>query len=61
MKEIEQSKKITNKKRKEIVLSLPYGEDFLLHIKANNYSPETEYNYKRDLYTFENFLKNTLK
>jgi len=49
------------KLNKQIFLSLPYGEDFLLHIKANNYSPETEYNYKRDLFTFENFLQKELK
>ncbi len=32
-------------------------EDFLLSIQTNNYSPETLYNYERDLKTFENFLK----
>ncbi len=32
-------------------------EDFLLYIQTNNYSPETLYNYERDLKTFENFLK----
>ena len=37
---------------------LNYLEDFLLHIQTNNYSPETLYNYERDLKTFENFLKN---
>jgi site-specific recombinase XerD len=36
---------------------LNYLEDFLLHIQTNNYSPETLYNYERDLKTFENFLK----
>jgi len=35
---------------------LPMLDDFLLHIQANNYSPETLYNYERDLKTFENFL-----
>jgi site-specific recombinase XerD len=35
---------------------LPYLDDFLLHIKTNNYSEETLYNYERDLQTFENFL-----
>ena len=40
---------------------LNYFEDFLLHIQTNNYSPETLYNYERDLKTFENFLKNELK
>lgn len=36
---------------------LKYLEDFLLHIQTNNYSPETLYNYERDLKTFENFLE----
>jgi integrase/recombinase XerD len=40
---------------------LQYLEDFLLHIQTNNYSPETLYNYERDLKTFENFLDNELK
>ena len=40
---------------------LNYLEDFLLHIQTNNYSPETLYNYERDLKTFENFLKNEAK
>mgnify|MGYP001350569603 CR=1 FL=1 len=31
-------------------------DDFLLHIQANNYSPETLYNYERDLNTFAFFL-----
>ena len=35
---------------------LPFLEDFLLHIQANNYSKETLYNYERDLETFERFL-----
>src|SRR3989338_785426 len=40
---------------------LDYLEDFLLRIQTNNYSPETLYNYERDLKTFENFLKNEIK
>ncbi len=40
---------------------LNYLEDFLLHIKINNYSEETLYNYQRDLKTFEDFLKNEVK
>lgn len=40
---------------------LNYLEDFLLYIQTNNYSPETLYNYERDLKTFENFLKNEVK
>ncbi len=35
---------------------LPLLEDFLLHIRANNYSQETLYNYERDLETFSLFL-----
>lgn len=40
---------------------LDYLEDFLLYIKINNYSPETLYNYERDLKTFASFLKNDIK
>ena len=43
-----------NKKEKES--QLPYVDDFLLFIQANNYSRETLYNYERDLKTFEGFL-----
>lgn len=39
---------------------LPYIDDFLLHIQANNYSEETLYNYERDLKTFELFLKDEM-
>ncbi len=35
---------------------LPQIDDFLLHIKTNNYSPETLYNYERDLMVFARFL-----
>ena len=35
---------------------LPYLDDFLLYIQANNYSKETLYNHERDLKTFEIFL-----
>jgi integrase/recombinase XerD len=44
---------MTNKEK----LSLPHIDDFLLHIKTNNYSEETLYNYERDLKTFEVFLE----
>ncbi len=37
--------------------ALPQKDDFLLSIKTSNYSPETLYNYERDLDVFENFLK----
>jgi len=40
---------------------LDYLEDFLLYIQTNNYSPETLYNYERDLKTFKNFLENDVK
>ena len=40
--------------------SLPYLDDFLLFIQANNYSPETLLNYERDLRTFEHFLNREL-
>ncbi len=36
--------------------SLPRLDDFLLSIRTNNYSPETLYNYERDLAVFEEFL-----
>lgn len=35
---------------------LPYLDDFILNLSANNFSEETTYNYKRDLETFESFL-----
>jgi len=35
---------------------LPLLDDFLLNLKVNNYSPETLYNYERDLKVFEDFL-----
>lgn len=38
-------------------IELPHIEDFLLSLKANNYSDETLYNYKRDLNTFKIFLE----
>lgn len=40
---------------------LTYLEDFLLYIQTNNYSPETLYNYERDLKTFEDFLEKEIK
>ena len=36
--------------------SLPLFDDYLLNLKVNNYSPETIYNYERDLKVFEDFL-----
>ena len=32
-------------------------DDFFLFLETNNYSPETIYNYKKDLLHFDNFLK----
>lgn len=40
--------------------NLPYQDDFLLHIQANNYSEKTRYNYERDLTTFALFLEHDL-
>lgn len=40
---------------------LPHIDDFLLHIRTNNYSDETLYNYERDLRVFENFLTDDVK
>lgn len=42
--------------KKELKTELPCLEDFLLYIRANNYSKETLYNYERDLETFALFL-----
>ena len=36
---------------------LQYKQDFLLELANNNYSPETVYNYSRDLSVFEGFLE----
>ena len=35
---------------------LPSLDDFLLSLQTNNYSPETVYNYERDLATFDQYL-----
>ena len=37
-------------------MTLPHADDFLLSLQANKYSPETIYNYERDLEVFANFL-----
>ena len=39
---------------------LPYLDDFILNLKANNFSEETAYNYERDLNTFERFLNDDM-
>lgn len=36
--------------------SIPHIDDFILNLQTNNYSPETVYNYERDLQVFEHFL-----
>ena len=41
-------------------IQLPYLDDYLLNIRANNLSEETVYNYERDLKTFEFFLSNDI-
>lgn len=38
-------------------IQLPNLDDFLLELQVNNFSPETIYNYERDLGVFQNFLK----
>ncbi len=51
----------TNKAQNRSKSALPSLDDFLLFIKANNYSKETLYNYERDLETFSLFLTDELK
>ncbi|NQU77286.1 tyrosine-type recombinase/integrase [Candidatus Falkowbacteria bacterium] len=49
--------KIKNKiKKKNTFNPPPHLDEFLLSIQTDNYSPETVYNYERDLTVFENFL-----
>ncbi len=36
---------------------LPHVDDFLLFLQTNNYSPETVYNYERDLGVLADFIK----
>ncbi len=38
-------------------IQLPYLDDFLLNLQANNFSQETTYNYERDLEVLQNFLR----
>lgn len=40
---------------------IPHKEEFLLSIRTSNYSPETLYNYERDLAVFEQFLDEDIK
>ncbi len=39
---------------------LPLLDEFLENIQSNNYSPETVYNYERDLNTFEDFINDDI-
>ncbi|MBU1039277.1 tyrosine-type recombinase/integrase [Patescibacteria group bacterium] len=50
------AKKHLSPKTKTASLSLDYLDDFLLSLQTNNYSPETIYNYERDLKVFDKFL-----
>src|SRR3990167_4250376 len=50
----------SNSKRVDRRALLPYLDDFLLFIQANNYSHNTLINYERDLKTFEFFLDKEL-
>lgn len=38
-------------------ITLPHLDEFLLSMKTNNFSPETLYNYERDMGVFGRFLK----
>ncbi|MFZ5391403.1 MAG: tyrosine-type recombinase/integrase [Patescibacteria group bacterium] len=49
-------KSLTNKSSGQV---LEYMDDFLLSLQTNNYSPETIYNYERDLKVFSNFLSDS--
>lgn len=40
---------------------LPKLDDYLLNLKASNFSLETVYNYERDLATFQHFLHDDIK
>lgn len=42
--------------RSQKSIGLPLVDDFLLFLQTNRYSPETVYNYERDLLTFAQFL-----
>ena len=44
-----------------MTIELPHLDDFILNLKANNFSDETAYNYERDLNTFEDFLRDDIK
>lgn len=46
--------------RRKAASPLPHLDDFLLHLSTNNFSPETVYNYERDLGIFSFFLARDL-
>ena len=45
------------KSKDQITYALPHFDDYLLNLQTNNYSPETVYNYERDLKIFLDFLE----
>ncbi len=49
------------KDTKKVESTLPYLDDFLLHLQTHNFSSETVYNYDRDLKSFGRFLSEDLK
>lgn len=53
--------KSNHSRERDHSMNLPYCEDFLLHLQTNNLSPETVYNYERDLTSFSNFLLEDIK
>ncbi len=42
-------------------IGLPEFYEYLLYLRVNNFSPETIYNYERDLTVFDNFLRQDIK
>lgn len=52
-----QAQKLKNNQLLVHYTNLDLIDDFFLFLETNNYSPETIYNYKKDLLHFDNFLK----
>ena len=44
-----------------MTIRLPYFDEFILNLRADNFSEETAYNYERDLKVFESFLNTDIK
>ena len=44
-----------------MTIRLPYFDEFILNLSADNFSEETAYNYERDLKVFESFLNTDIK